>query len=54
MAAGTSPSVAALSGGDFEVAFHANTGNLWTLGPSGNLNRRLGMAQSTSPSVAGS
>jgi hypothetical protein len=43
MMAGTSPSIAALSGGGFEVAFQDNTGSLWTVGNAGNADWKLGM-----------
>jgi hypothetical protein len=53
MAAGTSPSIDASSGG-LEVAFQANTGDLWIYTPAnaGNRNTGLGMAADTGPSVA--
>jgi hypothetical protein len=50
MAAGTSPSITALTSGAWKVAFQANTGSLWTAGPS-NANLGLGMAAGTSPSI---
>jgi hypothetical protein len=53
MAAGTSPSIAAGSGG-YAVAFQANTGHLFTYNPqtNGNVDSNLGMAAGTSPSIA--
>jgi hypothetical protein len=45
MAAGTSPSVASLSGlglANHEIAFQANTGDLWTIGPFGQGDTGLG------------
>ena len=53
MAPGTSPSIAGLSGGGFQVAFQANTSALWTVGSAGNRNWNLGLRSGTSPSVAG-
>ena len=53
MRAGTSPSVCQLYTPDqfYEVAFQANTGNLWTLDPDlGAVDRDLGMMAGTSPS----
>jgi hypothetical protein len=52
--AGTSPSIAALAGSTYQVAFQANTGSLWTVGADDvghNLN--LGMMAGTSPSITG-
>jgi hypothetical protein len=52
MMAGTSPSVAALSGGGYEVAFQGNTGTLWLRDSSGTqINTTAGMDPGTSPSV---
>jgi hypothetical protein len=52
MMPGTSPSVAALSGGGYEVAFQANTGTLWLRNSSGTqINTTAGMDPGTSPSV---
>jgi hypothetical protein len=53
MAAGTSPSITALASGGHQVAFQANTGILWTVGPDGITNWQLGMAAGTSPSITG-
>lgn len=55
MMAGTSPSVAPLSGfaSDHEIAFQANTSSLWTTGAFGQGDMRLGMMPGTSPSIAG-
>jgi hypothetical protein len=51
MLAGTSPSIAALAGGGYEVAFQANTGLLWEVGSYINFNTQLGMRAGTSPSI---
>ncbi len=51
MMAGTSPSITALADGSFEVAFQANTTNLWTVGGGGNTDWKLGMMAGTSPSI---
>jgi hypothetical protein len=48
---GTSPSIAGLSGGGFEVAFQANTGSLWSVGASNHGAWNLGMMSNTSPSI---
>ena len=50
MMAGTSPSIA--GGGSYNIAFQANTGNLWTYGTAGSGDRRLGMARGSSPTIA--
>jgi hypothetical protein len=57
MAAGTSPSIAALPNGNIAVAFQANTGTLWTwTGAAGTTGFGAtavdGMAAHTSPSIA--
>jgi hypothetical protein len=44
----TSPSIASAG----TVAFQANTSNLWTVGPGGRNDWRLGMMKGTSPSIA--
>ncbi|WP_396349620.1 CHAP domain-containing protein [Geodermatophilus sp. DSM 44513] len=51
MMPGTSPAIAAVSGG-YQVAFQANTGNLWTTGPLGTRDFGLGMMAGTSPAIA--
>jgi hypothetical protein len=51
MMAGTSPSIAPLASGNFEVAFQANTGNLWTVGGDPHGDWGLGMMVGTSPGV---
>ena len=38
--------------GGFEVAFQANTTNLWTSAPGGNADWQLGMLPGTSPAIA--
>jgi len=53
MSPGTSPAIAGLAGGGYEVAFEANTGSLWTVGIAGNKNWGLGMSPGTSPAIAG-
>jgi hypothetical protein len=50
MTPGTSPSIAGLAGGGLEVAFQANTGQLYVTGAAGTLTG-LGMAPGTSPSI---
>ena len=51
MKAGTSPSIAGLSGGGYEMAFQANTGVLITVGSAGNRNWGAGMKAGTSPAI---
>jgi N-acetylmuramoyl-L-alanine amidase len=51
MRAQTSPTITALAGGGFEMAFQANTGELWTVGSAGNRNWGLGMRAQTSPTI---
>ena len=53
MTAGTSPAIAALAGGGYQMAFQANTGELIRFGAAGNVNERQGMAPGTSPAIAG-
>jgi len=53
MAAGTSPAIAGLADGSYEIAFQANTGYLWTYSPSAGASLGLGMAAGTSPAIAG-
>jgi hypothetical protein len=51
MLAGTSPSIAALSGG-WVAAFQANTGHLWVYtSEGGSHDLGLGMLAGTSPSI---
>jgi len=38
--------------GSYEVAFQANTGNLWTVGSDNHGDTKLGMMAGTSPSIA--
>ena len=54
MMAGTSPSIARISNGQYEVAFQANTGNLSTvnLNTGVTTNWPLAMMKGTSPSIA--
>ena len=55
MMAGTSPAITALPGGGYEMAFQANnTGNLWTVGNSGNTDWGPAdrMMAGTSPAIA--
>jgi hypothetical protein len=49
--AGTSPSITALSGGGYEMAFQANTGDLVSIGSAGNRNWGFGMMSGTSPAI---
>ena len=49
MAAGTSPSITGLANGKYEIAFQANTGQLWTVPDHGNSGD--GMMAGTSPSI---
>jgi subtilisin family serine protease len=52
MMAGTSPAVAASRSGGYEVAFQADTGNLWTYSPdSGGANLGQLMKAGTSPAI---
>ncbi len=55
MAAGTSPSIAALAGGGYEVAFHSTDGDLWVTSSAGGGATNLGLAMmaGTSPSITG-
>jgi len=50
--AGTSPSIAALTGGGYQVAYQGDDGFLWTYGSAGSINHGLGMAPGTSPSIS--
>jgi hypothetical protein len=53
MKAATSPSVAASATGGYQVAFQANTGNLYTYNSvTGAANLQQGMDNTTSPSIA--
>jgi hypothetical protein len=52
MAAGTSPSIAALPGGGYEVAFQANGGHLWLEGSGGTGDTNFTMMAGTSPALA--
>src|SRR5207302_873953 len=49
---GTSPSITALPGGGYEMAFQANTGSLWSVGTDPHGDWGLGMKDGTSPSIA--
>jgi hypothetical protein len=52
MMPGTSPSVAALTGGGYEVAFQANNGHLWLRNSAGSqTDTTAGMEPGTSPSI---
>ena len=54
MASGTSPSIASLTGGGYEVAFQANNGHLYVYTTGGSAtDTSQGMASGTSPSVTG-
>src|SRR5204863_59012 len=46
------PSIVALPRGGYEVAFEANTNNLWTVGADNHGDWRLGMMAGTTPSIA--
>ena len=50
MMAGTSPSIAGLASGGYEIAFQSNTGVLWFAGTQ-EVNTGLGMMAGTSPSI---
>jgi hypothetical protein len=52
MMPGTSPAMARLPGGGYQIAFQANTGSLWTTGSLGTRDLGLGMRSGTSPSIA--
>ena len=55
MMKGTSPSIAALPSGGYEIAFQANTGSLYSVGADGAPSVgswNLGMMKGTSPSIA--
>jgi hypothetical protein len=51
MMRGTSPSIAALSGGGYEAALQANSTALWTVGDDGTKDWQVGMMSGTSPSI---
>ncbi|RAG86418.1 hypothetical protein DN069_06275 [Streptacidiphilus pinicola] len=52
MKAGTSPSIASTGGPDVEIAFQANSGDLWTTpGTTVGTDLHLGMMAGTSPSI---
>ena len=51
MMPGTSPSVAALSTGGYEIAFQSNLGQLITVGAAGGTNWGQGMKAGTSPAI---
>ena len=54
MSAGTSPSITVTySLGGAEIAFQANSGDLWTVGQDNSGDSGLGMMAGTSPSIAG-
>ena len=53
MAAGTLHAVAAVAGGGIQLAYHGTNGDLWVSGPHGPVDTGLGLAQGTSPSIAG-
>jgi hypothetical protein len=50
MMAGTSPAITAVGGG-YEIAFHANTGSLWSVGIDNKGAWNLGMNGATSPAI---
>lgn len=52
MAEDTSPAIAALTTSGYEIAFQANTGDLWLVSPSGTAtDTKLGMKAGTSPAI---
>ncbi len=51
MAPGTSPAIAGLAGGGYEVVFQANTGNLYKAGAADPGDTGLGMAPGASPAA---
>lgn len=51
LAPGTSPSLARLSNGGYEVAFQGFGGALWTIGTAGWTNWGVGLAPGTSPAI---
>jgi len=53
VAPGSSPSVAGLAGGGYEVAFLAQGPGLWTCGSRGTRGLALPLKDGTSPSIAG-
>jgi hypothetical protein len=53
MGAGTSPSITVFAAGGYQIAFQANTKNLYTIGRLPGGNSGLGMAPGTSPSISG-
>ena len=52
VAPGTSPAVAGLRGGGYEVAFQAYGGDLWTVGSAGWTDWHVGLAPGTNPAIA--
>jgi hypothetical protein len=51
---GSSPAIAGLEGGGFEVAFQSNAHQLWLRDSSGSqANTTAGMGSGTSPAIAG-
>jgi hypothetical protein len=52
MKGGTSPSIFAVgSGSQYEVAFQANTGILWTVGADNHDSWNVAIAAATSPGI---
>jgi hypothetical protein len=51
MAAGTNPSITAVSTGGVEIAYQGSNGDLWTYGAAGSANTGGAMMAGTSPSI---
>ncbi len=51
MMGGTSPSITTLANGGYQIAFQANSANLYTIGAAGGGDTGLGMAAGTSPGI---
>jgi len=52
VAAGTSPAIARLTDGSYEIAFQGSNGHLWLTGPSGTSDTGFAMRPHTNPSIA--
>jgi hypothetical protein len=52
MMSGTSPSIAGLVGGGYEVACQADPTDLWTVGTAGTTDWQVEKVSGTSPSIA--
>ena len=51
MRPGTNPAIVGLPNGSYEVAFQANTSDLWTVGSDNHDSWGLGMMAGTSPAI---